>query len=89
MLEALAGGCIDCGEVDPIVLHFDHVRGKKLGNVTTMAHAQRPLEVLRAEIAKCEVRCANCHTRRTASTGGWWKTLPMGSFRKEADLVSQ
>lgn len=55
--------CVDCGEVDPIVLEFDHVRGKKLYGVTLMVGISR--KKVDAEIAKCEVRCANCHKRRT------------------------
>jgi hypothetical protein len=57
---ALAEGCLSCGELDPIVLEFDHVRGDKVRNVTEMMGT----EALRAEIAKCDVRCANCHLRR-------------------------
>jgi hypothetical protein len=30
---------------------------------------------LKAEIAKCQVRCANCHRRRTAAQFGWWRSL--------------
>jgi hypothetical protein len=58
--DALVGGCVECGETDPLVLQFDHVRGVKSRNVTpTMS-----LDDLREEIEKCDVRCANCHTRR-------------------------
>lgn len=28
--------CVDCGETDPVVLTFDHVRGKKRDNVANM-----------------------------------------------------
>lgn len=56
--------CVDCGEADPVVLEFDHVRGDKDNEVTRMVNA--PAEKVLAEIEKCEVRCANCHRRRHA-----------------------
>jgi len=64
--------CIDCGETDIIVLQFDHVRGRKRGNVTSLARSHS-LVIVKAEIAKCEVRCANCHVRKTAREQGWYK----------------
>lgn len=57
--------CLDCGEEDILVLDFDHVSGVKCGNVSTLSHKGVSLEVLKVEIAKCEVRCANCHRRIT------------------------
>lgn len=57
--------CVDCGETDPIVLEFDHVRGVKRKNVADMINAAYSLESLAEEITKCEVRCANCHRRKT------------------------
>lgn len=57
--------CIDCGEADPIVLEFDHVRGDKLGPVSELMR-NNGLEKLKTEIDKCDVRCANCHRRKTA-----------------------
>lgn len=65
--------CIDCGVTDPIVLEFDHVRGVKIGSVGVMAQSPVTLEKLKREIEKCEVRCANCHRRRTSA--GWRYTL--------------
>ena len=58
--------CVDCGESDPIVLEFDHVRGEKKYNVTEMGWRILSWKTLLKEIAKCEVRCANCHRRQTA-----------------------
>ena len=58
--------CVDCGEGDPIVLEFDHLRDK-IANISKMATMKRPWEVILAEIAKCEVVCANCHRRRTVA----------------------
>jgi len=58
--------CIDCGESDPLVLDFDHVRGnKKTGVCTLVSNAVGWSQILR-EIRKCDVRCANCHRRKTA-----------------------
>lgn len=59
--EALRDGCVDCGFNDIRALQFDHVRGTKLGHVSRLVHRGVGFETLRAEIAKCEVRCANCH----------------------------
>lgn len=56
--------CVDCGESDPVVLDFDHVRGNKTDAVTTMAAATASIKKLKKEIRKCEIVCANCHRRR-------------------------
>jgi len=56
--------CVDCGEADPVVLQFDHLRDKKF-NVSKLANSAVPFERVLAEIRKCEVVCANCHQRRT------------------------
>jgi predicted RNA-binding protein YlxR (DUF448 family) len=56
--------CVDCGETDPVVLEFDH-RGEKSFEVTRK-FAERSWQSILDEIEKCEVRCANCHRRRTA-----------------------
>lgn len=57
--------CVDCGESDIVVLEFDHVIGIKRREVTLLAHQAVSLSTLMHEIAKCEVRCANCHRRVT------------------------
>lgn len=58
--------CVDCGEADPIVLEFDHRdRATKSFAVCTYACNSKSNETLLAEIAKCDVRCANCHRRKT------------------------
>lgn len=63
--------CVDCGEADIVVLEFDHVRGEKEFNISEAVFQQVSEERLRAEIAKCDVRCANCHRRATAQRAGW------------------
>lgn len=64
--------CVDCGEADPVVLDFDHVRGVKTENISRMIGTYSPTS-LKEEIEKCEVRCANCHRRKTAKEQGWRK----------------
>lgn len=56
--------CVDCGETDPIVLDFDHLRDKK-HEISTMVYNAYPWEKILAEIAKCQVRCSNDHRRAT------------------------
>ena len=56
--------CVDCGEADPIVLEFDHRRDKQF-DISALVCRPVIWDVIRREIEKCEVRCANCHRRRT------------------------
>lgn len=64
--------CVDCGESDRLVLQFDHLRDKHMA-VSTMLRHGYAWPKIEDEISKCEVRCANCHTRRTAQQFGWAK----------------
>lgn len=67
----LAHPCTDCGEVDPVVLEFDHLRDKEYGISQMISFAS--INSILEEIDKCEVVCANCHKRRTAKRAGWFK----------------
>jgi len=58
--------CVDCGEDDPVVLDFDHVRGEKRNHVSNLVRSGSSLKTVKDEMAKCEVRCSNCHRRVTA-----------------------
>lgn len=58
--------CVDCGEKDPIVLEFDHRnRSLKRFNIADGIKRGMALKTVIEEIAKCDVRCANCHRRKT------------------------
>ena len=61
--------CVDCGEIDPVVLEFDHLRDK-FKDVGYMVTAGFTWSAIQLEIEKCEVRCANCHRRKTARVQG-------------------
>ncbi len=57
--------CVDCGESNPVVLEFDHVRGKKRRAIADMVGNYYSIETIKKEIRKCEIRCANCHRKKT------------------------
>ena len=59
--------CVDCGEADPVVLEFDHVRGKKRYLISSLIKVGYSLQTLQNEIEKCDVVCANCHRRHPAN----------------------
>ena len=64
-----ASPCADCGEQYPYyVMQFDHTGTDKVLSVAAL-RKQAGIERVKAEIAKCDVVCANCHAVRT------WKRL--------------
>lgn len=60
--------CVDCGvQYHPAAMQFDHVRGQKLYTISRWrSNPRTSMETLVAEIAKCDIRCANCHATRHA-----------------------
>lgn len=68
--------CVDCGEKDPIVLEFDHRERKdKECNISRMHTCH--LDKLIKEMNKCDVRCSNCHKRKTAKQLNFYKDINM------------
>jgi hypothetical protein len=66
--------CVDCGETDLRVLDFDHRDDEpKVADVTRLVAAHASWRRIQAEIEKCDVRCANCHRRRTAASRNDWR----------------
>lgn len=76
VLEHLAANpCVDCGESDPVVLEFDHRDpSEKKFNISEGVWCGFSLTKLLDEIGKCDVRCANCHRRKTAVQFGWYRS---------------
>lgn len=65
--EAKDRPCADCGvRYDPWVMQFDHLDAdSKVADVAKLVVRKVKMSTLLAEIAKCEVVCANCHAHRT------------------------
>lgn len=79
--------CIDCGEADPVVLDFDHVDpATKSFDITAKIGNGGAWRTIEAEIAKCVVRCANDHRRRTARQFGWYR---LEAFQTNSAPVAQ
>ena len=56
----MAAGCFDCGYAENAwALELDHVTGIKSGTIGLFYH--QSWAKLLNELAKCQVRCANCH----------------------------
>ncbi len=61
-------GCVSCRMNNVDCLHFHHWdRAGKTCNVMSLVN--RPLSSIAKELAKCEVKCANCHRRDHARKG--------------------
>lgn len=80
LLEHLSGkACKDCGERDPVVLDFDHRNSEdKFKGIAKMLSGHYSWLSVLKEIAKCDIRCANCHRRKTyAQNKCWGKGMPL------------
>lgn len=63
--------CIDCGISDIRLLEFDHVDPTtKLKCIGDMIRNRMSWIKIEKEIAKCEVRCCNCHRLKTYERHG-------------------
>ena len=72
--------CVDCGfDVVPC-LDFDHV-GEKEFTISFAVAREFELARIVEEIKKCQVRCANCHRRKTAQELGYYR-LTIDSSRQ-------
>jgi len=66
-VEARSRPCIDCGlSLPPQVMHLHHRDPAEKEYQVSVLVRRHPakLDVIRAEIAKCDVLCPNCHSMR-------------------------
>lgn len=58
--------CIDCGEDDIRTLEFDHIdpvsKHRAVSELVVNSYSWKSILI---EIEKCEIRCANCHRKKT------------------------
>jgi hypothetical protein len=73
--------CVDCGDHDWLVLQFDHTE-EKLDHVSWLVGSGCSPLRLQRELAKCEVRCANCHRRKTAHAANWFRAQQLPLLNK-------
>jgi hypothetical protein len=78
--------CVDCGEADIRVLDFDHrADAKKKADVMRLAQQGYSVAIIMAEIAKCDVRCRNCHAKVTYERmGDNWRSALIGRTQAAA-----
>lgn len=63
-LNSFRTECLHCGETDPIVLDFHHRDPSKKSFPLSASNCYSySEETILAEIAKCDILCANCHRR--------------------------
>jgi hypothetical protein len=69
--------CADCGgRFHPVAMHFDHLPGQQKEFDVGWAIRGYSRKRILAEIAKCDLVCANCHAvrtyeRRTGRSSAW------------------
>jgi hypothetical protein len=64
--------CVDCGEPNIVFLEFDHITGKKDGEVSAMIADGCSWAKVEKEMQKCVVRCVKCHRLKTYKEINWW-----------------
>ena len=65
--------CVECGESDIRTLHFDHLRDKER-NVSKLIIDGYGIKRIFAEIDKCQVLCANCHSIKSSEDRRDWRS---------------
>ncbi len=87
----LATPFLDYGEAELRVLYFDHRDGFiKDAELLRLAQVAYAVERVRVEIAKCDVRCRNCHAKVTyARQGLTWRDRLLELARAESGDVSR
>lgn len=66
--------CVDCGEKDIVTFEFDHRdTNDKKHSISKMIGDCFSWDNIMDEVNKCDIRCANCHRRKTAKQFGYYR----------------
>ena len=76
IIEYLNEHPCSCGESDIRTLQFDHL-GNKTKAISAMLRDTCSIEALKDEIKKCQVLCANCHSKKTCTEANWYKNIAL------------
>ena len=78
--------CMDCGKhYPPCAMDFDH-RDDEDKSFMISVGVSKYEEVFNAELAKCDLVCANCHRTRTknrANGASWYCSVYLSKFKTE------
>ena len=78
LIDAKKKPCADCGNDFPwYCMDFDHLpsKGDKAFTLSRWRHWDHDDKTIRAELAKCEVVCSNCHRKRTHERQSYYGKL--------------
>lgn len=76
--------CTDCGNKDHRTFEFDHIRGIKKNDISSLVGGGYSTKFIQEEINKCEIVCANCHRIRTFTRAKTYRTIDVKISMKEA-----
>lgn len=65
--------CVRCGENNPVVLEFDHLRDKEYC-ISEIIFSNK-WETVQKEMEKCQVLCSCCHKKKTAKDFNHYKFI--------------
>jgi hypothetical protein len=66
--------CVQCSESKFLTLQFDHIdTSLKEFDISTAITKGRPWHIIKAEIEKCQILCANCHSIKSMHQNNSWR----------------
>jgi hypothetical protein len=85
MIKTKIGKCLQCGKIchssNTFMFDFDHLKSyRKLAKVSKLVRYKYSLKVIRKEVGKCQLLCANCHHIKTLFENNIFKNFKIKCF---------